>query len=162
MSAKIIVTQWDNDGNAIVTEAEAFTEAYPGQIEDMVAGIKGGLSARDALAVYKHPIPDQHSESDSHQTIVRWIASFAMIDKIKQWIACHWSHPRRHEWVWEGGPFPVCRHCGTSCWWIDGYLCSNGTYLWPDDAAKAVLPDGWEHPHGIQRGYTTASQDGGV
>lgn len=54
---KVIVTQWNEDGEAVVTESELFTEAYPGQIEDMVAGIEVGLPVQMAPNVYARPIP---------------------------------------------------------------------------------------------------------
>ena len=53
---EITITQWDDDGNETVTKAEPFTEAYPGQIEEMVAGIESGLPACLAPHVYKHPV----------------------------------------------------------------------------------------------------------
>ena len=61
---KCIVTQWDSEGNEIVTETELSTEAYPGQIEDMVAGIKAGLPACIAAQVYAHPIPEDLDDQD--------------------------------------------------------------------------------------------------
>ena len=54
---KITVTQWDESGNEIVTECEPFIEAYPGQIDEMIAGIKSGLSALEAVSIYAHPQP---------------------------------------------------------------------------------------------------------
>lgn len=54
---KMIITEWDEAGNEIITECEAFTEAYPGQIEEIIAGIEAGLSTREALSVYANAIP---------------------------------------------------------------------------------------------------------
>ncbi len=54
---RVTVTLRDEHGNEVVTEDELFAEAYPGQIEDMVAGIKAGLSAHDVMAVYADPQP---------------------------------------------------------------------------------------------------------
>ena len=60
---KVIVTQWDEDGNEIVTESKAFTETYPGQIDEIIAAIESGLSARRALYIYTRPlIPSPEDE----------------------------------------------------------------------------------------------------
>lgn len=53
------ITQWDENGVATITKHKPFTEAYPGQIEDMISGIESGLPAQLAPDVYKHPIPNE-------------------------------------------------------------------------------------------------------